>query len=109
MSQSKQIDDLRFQNETEKRLFYIFREKIDKILERNIIEQNYNDHKGVVAASSDWDRYLNKLDITRIEFHLPEREVEKNHIRIEDPFACLCRFLEIPNYIAFKVLILGLP
>lgn len=59
----------------------------------------------------EWDAYLNKLDIKRVEHHL-DRKVRRGHIRIRDPFMLgpnRRRDLEISLDTANKIMILGLP
>lgn len=67
--------------------------------------------KFMCDSGVEWDEYLNKLDIKRVEHHL-NRRVRRGHIRIRDPFMLgpnRRRDLEMSLDTANKIMTLGLP
>jgi hypothetical protein len=107
--------------ELENRLLTLFTQKSNSIVEQVIQKEGYNPNQYVgegiytrVAnrAAIEWDNYLNKLDIKRREYHLKEKEPDKDRFRINDTFHMGGhggRWLDIPLYLVNRILVLGLP
>lgn len=105
----------------EDRLLRLFNEKSNSIVESTIQKEGFFSNQYVsegiytrVArkASIEWDNYLNKLDIKRREYHLKEREPDKDYFRINDTFHMGNyggRWLDIPLYLVDRILVLGMP
>lgn len=108
-------------DELEHRLLNMFQKKTDEIIQYAIKVEGFYIGQQVgletydrvyTRAAVEWDSYLNKFDIRRREYHLKEKPPEKNHTRIIDTLVVGRnggRWLDIPNYIVEKFLVLGLP
>jgi hypothetical protein len=100
------------------RLSVLFKNKTDKLLEDAMKSEGFYTidftkpmyDRIKASCTIEWDNYLNKFDIKRRELHLEGRSPPRNHVRIPETLLLAGeRWLDIPDYVAEKFIVLGMP